>query len=70
MQTIWLKRYARILSNFGISFLTPFSGSGVGQSLYRGNVDLGEMFFVALLSSSIYTLLVTFQEVRQFGNKT
>ena len=70
MQTIWLKRYARMLSNFGISFLTPFSGDGVGQALYRNDVDLGQMLFVAFFSSIVYTFLVALQEVQQFGNKT
>lgn len=69
METIWLKRYTRILSNFGISFLTPFSGSGVGQSLYQGNVDIGQMLFTAFFSSIIYTALVALQEAQQFGNK-
>lgn len=69
MNGIWIKRYLRVLSNFGIAFLTPFAGSGVGQSVYQDQVDLGQMLFVAFFSSSIYALLVALQEVQQYAYK-
>ena len=69
MKTKWKKRIARIISNFGLSFVTPFTGSGIAQGLYSNTIRVEEMIATALIASVAYTALVVFQEVREFGNK-
>ena len=68
MNTVWKKRIGRIVSNFGISFLTPFLGSGVGESIYRNTIDINLMLFTAFFSSIIYTALVILQELQELSN--
>ena len=69
MEIIWKKRILRILSNFGISFLTPFSGSAVAQSIYQNTVDINQMTLVGLFTSVVYTSLIGLQEIRDFASK-
>jgi len=68
MREVWIKRILRVVSNFGISFITPFTGSGVAQSLYSSEVDVGQMLFVGLFSSSAYTALIALQEIRDYAS--
>jgi hypothetical protein len=69
MNVIWQKRVLRVLANFGISFITPFTGSGIAQEIYTDQIIFEQMVAVGVISSLAYTGLVALQEIREFASK-
>ena len=69
MKPIWKKRILRVISNWGISFLTPLLAVAPADYIFNTNINFGEMSLVSLVSSSIQTGIVVFQEVKNYASR-
>lgn len=67
MNTICLKRVARVLGNFGVSFFGPLVSGNVAESIYDVGLNFEQTFIIALLSATFQTGFVIMQEVKEFG---
>ena len=61
------KRFARVASNFGISFLTPLIGINLGNAVFQDHTIFIITILQAFLSASIYTGLAVSKEVRDWS---
>lgn len=65
----WAKPIARVIGNFGISFLTPLASINIGKAMFEGvdGFTLVQIVLISVLTASITTGLSVCREAVEFG---
>ena len=68
MKCTWSKRFGRVISNFGITFLTPLIGINVGNSVLGNSDTLLTTIFQSVFCASIFTGMSVLRELGDWSN--
>ena len=66
-----IRRFARVLGNFGVSFFTPLAAINIGRAMFEVNDGLSfyQIIIVALISALFVTGLSISREAVDYGSE-